>query len=115
LTTETSASEIVVLVVDVLFSAFGSLSEVTEAVLVKRVPALVPAGTCPVNVKDAVPVAKLADEQTIVPPAPTAGVEHDITGPELCTSDTNVIVPGRVSDNTTFEAGSLPPWDRPIA
>ena len=80
------------------FSELGSLLDETVAVFERSVPEGVPGGMWPVNVKFAVaPRAKGERLQAIVPPAPTAGVEHDIAGPLFCTRETKVIVPGSVS------------------
>ena len=63
-------------------------------------PAGVVGGMCTTSVN----VAGLAGGSMVIehrtePPAPTAGVEHENVGPLFCVSETNVIVPGKVSWN----------------
>ena len=63
--------------VAVLFALLGSaVEELTVTVLLIAVPAAVPAFTARITVKLAVPGAKVALVQVMVPAAPTAGVVH---------------------------------------
>src|SRR5258708_1429968 len=102
LVTARSAEETIVLMVEESFSGLGSWALVTEAVLVKVVPAAVPPGMCPVSVKSALaPTAIEAMVQVTVPPEPTDGFEQLNAGPVFCTIDTKVILPGRVSVSLT--------------
>ena len=114
-TTETSTDETSSPELDESFSGVGSLSDVTEAVLVKSVPEGVPVGICPTSVKFAVAfAANEADVQVIVPPAPTAGVVQLSAGPEVWLRETNVIVPGSGSVSETVVAAFGPAFERVI-
>ena len=82
--------------VALLFARFGSvIAEVTVAVSLICVPAVVPAVTFNTTVNVEEPGAKLASVQLIVPAAPTAGVVHD--QPPGIVIDWKVVFAGVVS------------------
>jgi hypothetical protein len=89
--------------VAVLLVRFGSeVEEVTVAVLLITVPAAVPVGTFRTTEKLAVPVARLASVQLIVPVPPGAGVVHD--HPDAGVIELKMVPVGVVSVRVTLVA-----------
>src|SRR4051794_34370295 len=112
---ERSTEAIVSSVDEALFSGAGSFGAFTLAALWNVVPAGVSAGMCPTSVNVAVAAAgKSVALQLIVPPDPPAGVVQLIAGPLFCVNETNVIVPGSVSDHDNVAAASGPALVTPI-
>lgn len=105
--TEKSACWTVVEAIEVSFSLLGS-AVLVEAVtrLPYVVPDGVPVGMFVTSVKFAVvPAAIEADEQVTVPPEPTAGVVQ--LNPAGAVTETNVMLPGRVSVIVALPAATL--------
>ena len=97
------------------FSESGSWSDITVAVFVNVVPEGVAGGMFPMiwNVCT-LPAAIEGALQSMVPPAPIAGVvQVNSDGPNWF-SVTKVIVPGSVSLTVTFVAEAGPAFDRLI-
>lgn len=113
LVAETSTAETVTVNDALSFSLFEStVAELTAAMLLNWVPEPVPGGMCPVSVSVALaPDGNVAAVHVIVPPEPPAGVVHESAGPEFCTSETNVMVPGSgsVSENAVASSGPALP------
>ena len=99
-----------VLAVDVLLRRLMSVVRVeTVAVL----PIVLPSGvvvatrTITVNVADA-PEVSVAMVPLIVPVPPTGGLVRVNAGPDVCVSETKVVLAGRMSDSNTVWASLGP-------